>query len=195
MSTYSELLKDGFVERIVTGGSTDGHNAVYRVRLTGGIVGFIAGSTKTRIAAVCRMANEDGYEVVLVLNDSSNLLQRLWTLLLLVLTLLLWCPLPGYLVITRRLRAGADDLGGNEITAQRTATGAVSRASTTTTESTLKASPDKTSAEAPGASRAPIIRMENDGWRFTHAGVQHGPFESRVEASVAFEKAVKDSSG
>ena len=77
------------------------HNRVYRANLSGGIIGWLGASSKHALEQVCKDANVDGQEVVFVLTDTVNFLQYLVYTAILLLTLFLWCPVPGYLVVTR----------------------------------------------------------------------------------------------
>lgn len=76
-------------------------NTVYRVNLSGGLIGWLGTSPKRALSTCLREVNENGEELVFVLPDHLNLLQYLVYGLILLLTLLLWCPAPGYLVVTR----------------------------------------------------------------------------------------------
>jgi hypothetical protein len=81
------------------------HNMVHQVRLTGGLVGFFTGSSGAIacIAEAVAAANEGGYEVVQIIPDEFSLPRRLLSLLCALLTLLIWYPLQGYLLVLRRL--------------------------------------------------------------------------------------------
>lgn len=78
------------------------HNRIFRANMSGGLVGWLGGSSKRSLANTVAQANSDGYEVVFVVRDTMNVLQALLYMLILVVTLLIWCPAPGYLVIGRR---------------------------------------------------------------------------------------------
>ncbi len=76
-------------------------NNIHRVNLSGGIIGSLVTSPKRALTKCLSEASENGEELVFVLPDQLNLFQLLINLVILVLTLLLWCPALGYLVITR----------------------------------------------------------------------------------------------
>ena len=77
------------------------HNRVYRANLSGGIIGWLGTSSKRALQQVCRDANAEGQEVVFISMDTLNFLQYFIYTAILLLTLFLWCPAPGYLVVTR----------------------------------------------------------------------------------------------
>ena len=81
------------------------HNKVYQVRITGGFVGYFTGRSGAIacIAKAIDAANESNYEVVFILPDEFSLPRRLLSLLCAVLTLLIWYPLQGYVLVLRRL--------------------------------------------------------------------------------------------
>ena len=76
-------------------------NNIHRVNLSSGIIGMLVTSPKRALSQCLREASANGEELVFVLPDHQNVFQLLINLLILALTLLLWCPAPGYLVITR----------------------------------------------------------------------------------------------
>ena len=84
-------------------GADDAHNRLYRANMSGGILGWLGTSSKRSLGAAMFRANRDGFEVVLVVLDTTNLLRNLLYLIILCLTLFIWCPAPGYLVIARRM--------------------------------------------------------------------------------------------
>lgn len=88
-------------------GRTGTRNRVYRANLSGGIIGWLGVSAKRSLANAVFQANDEGFEVVFVVPDTTNVLKNLLYLAILLLTLFIWCPAPGYLVITRRI--GSDD--------------------------------------------------------------------------------------
>ncbi|MBI4569750.1 MAG: hypothetical protein HY719_15265 [Planctomycetes bacterium] len=75
-------------------------NSVYRAKLSGGIIGILGTSSKRTLEQVLATANQNGEEVVFVLPDTVNMLQNLLYLAILCVTLGLWCPAPGYLIVT-----------------------------------------------------------------------------------------------
>ena len=81
------------------------HNKVHQVRLTGGLVGLFTGRSGAIacIANAIDAANENDYEVVQIIPDEFSLPRRLLSLLCAVLTLLIWYPLQGYLLVLRRM--------------------------------------------------------------------------------------------
>lgn len=73
------------------------------VRLTGGILGALAGRPHVRLERQLQYEAEAGWEVTQVLPEAgSSGLLRLLYLLILVCTLLLWAPEPGYMVVMKR---------------------------------------------------------------------------------------------
>jgi hypothetical protein len=81
-------------------------NNIYRANLSGGIIGWLTTSSKRALESVCRTANSRGEEVVFVIQDTMNIFRWILYLLIFCITLSLWCPWPGYLVITRRISVG-----------------------------------------------------------------------------------------
>ncbi|MGH9420045.1 MAG: hypothetical protein ACRD3J_08735 [Thermoanaerobaculia bacterium] len=76
-------------------------NTIYRVNLSSGVIGLMGTSRKRALSACLSEVNQNGEELVFVLPDQTNIFQFLVHTLILVLTLFLWCPAPGYLLITR----------------------------------------------------------------------------------------------
>lgn len=79
------------------------YNRIYRANMSGGLIGWLRSSSNRSLTKILAQANEEGYGVVTIISDTTNLLRSLLSALILVVTLFLWCPAPGYLVITRRL--------------------------------------------------------------------------------------------
>ena len=84
-------------------GPISGHNQVYRANMTGGIVGWLGDSSRRALRYAFEEANRDGQEVVFVVPDTTNKLRTWLYLAILILTFGIWCPEPGYLVITQEL--------------------------------------------------------------------------------------------
>ncbi len=82
-------------------GREGSYNRIYRANLTGGIVGWLGVSAKRSLANAIAKANDDGFEVVFIVEDSNNLLKSILYFIILVLTLFIWCPAPGFLIIVR----------------------------------------------------------------------------------------------
>jgi hypothetical protein len=76
-------------------------NGIYRVNLSGGIIGWLMTSPKRALAKCFDEVGENQEEVVFVLGDQMNLVQTIVYTVVLLLTLLLWCPSPGYLVVSK----------------------------------------------------------------------------------------------
>ncbi len=76
-------------------------NGIHRVNLSGGIIGWLMTSPKRALAKCFKDISDQQEEVVFVLGDQINILQMLVYLVILGLTLFLWCPSPGYLVVSR----------------------------------------------------------------------------------------------
>lgn len=76
-------------------------NRVHRVSLQGGIIGSLVNSHKRALEQLLYQVNACGEEVCFVVPDQYGTGRMLLNLLILLLTLLLWCPAPGYLVITK----------------------------------------------------------------------------------------------
>jgi ketosteroid isomerase-like protein len=79
-------------------------NNVYRVNLSSGLVGQLITSPKRGLEQCISQASAQGEEVMFVLRDRMNVLQLLINLVILILTLFMWCPAPGYLIVTRPMR-------------------------------------------------------------------------------------------
>jgi hypothetical protein len=76
-------------------------NAVHRVDLHGGIIGLVTGGARKRLQTGIAMANQNGEELVFVIPDVWSTAHNLFATIILFFTLLLWCPAPGYLIVTR----------------------------------------------------------------------------------------------
>lgn len=76
-------------------------NNIHRVNLTGGLIGLLFSTPKRALGRCLQKVSADNEEVVFVLPDNRNLFQLIIEFVPLVLTLGVWCPAPGYLVITR----------------------------------------------------------------------------------------------
>lgn len=87
-------------------GPVSHHNRIYRANMTGGILGWLGDSGRRALRYAAKEANNAGYEIVVVVPDTTNILQRLLYTAILLLTLFLWCPEPGYLVVCKRLADG-----------------------------------------------------------------------------------------
>ena len=81
-----------------------GFNTVHRVNLSGGIIGLLATSSLRAIREVATTANSKGEQIDIIHPDGSNVLQNLLYLAILICTLGLWCPQPGYLIVTSPIR-------------------------------------------------------------------------------------------
>jgi len=78
-------------------------NKVLHVRLSGGFVGLIATNPRFALEKAIREANDEGWHVVQVIDDTTgNLLVWLVRLLVLLVTLLIWTPANGYFVVVER---------------------------------------------------------------------------------------------
>ena len=77
------------------------YNKVYRVTLSGGLIGLLGSSSKRALQMRLEEINAKGEEVAILKDDTTNLLQMILYLIILICTLLLWCPAPGYLIISR----------------------------------------------------------------------------------------------
>ena len=77
-------------------------NQVHAVTIHGGLVGLFLGGAQRRIQGACQLYAQSGEEIVFVLPDQWSAGMHFLSSIILLLTLLLWCPQPGYLVITRR---------------------------------------------------------------------------------------------
>ena len=76
-------------------------NRVENVRLVGGIVGLFMPAHKT-LEAVLDRCNEDGWVVRTVLRAKEDYLVALVGIIILFLTLFIYTPLPGYIVILEK---------------------------------------------------------------------------------------------
>ncbi len=75
-------------------------NTVFRVKLSGGIIGALAANPKGKLQKKIIEMNEDGYRVGQVLpDDTGNILVLLLRLILLILTIGLWTIANGYYII------------------------------------------------------------------------------------------------
>lgn len=83
-------------------GPVSSHNRIYRANLTGGFSGWLGDSSRRALRHAVQEANGQGYEVVVVVPDTINLLQRILYSAILLVTLFIWCPEPGYLVVCKR---------------------------------------------------------------------------------------------
>lgn len=71
---------------------------VVNVNFFGGIMSLI-NSPRKRLEKVIKEHNEQGYRVVFILPGRFNIVFLLLSMLVLVATLFIWQPLPGYMVI------------------------------------------------------------------------------------------------
>lgn len=79
-------------------------NKVVRISFSGGLIGFVFGSTRGKVQSVVQEHNADGWNVAEILPDNPNLAIWIVRLLLLILTLGLWTLANGYLIIFERPR-------------------------------------------------------------------------------------------
>ena len=84
-------------------GSAQYVNQIYRANLSGGLAGLFT-SSKNSLGDAIHRANGNDQEVVCVIPDTVNLMTTILYSVILVVTLLIWCPAPGYLVVTRTKR-------------------------------------------------------------------------------------------
>ena len=71
---------------------------VVNVNFFGGIMSLI-NSPRKRLENVIKEHNEQGYRVAFILPGRFNIVFMLLSLIVLVVTLFIWQPLPGYMVI------------------------------------------------------------------------------------------------
>jgi hypothetical protein len=80
-------------------------NSVVRVTLTGGLLGLLFNDPATALDQKLNEVNRSGWCVVQVIPDRPpNLLVSLFRTIIFFLTLGLWCPATGYLIILQSRR-------------------------------------------------------------------------------------------
>ncbi len=76
------------------------YNHVERITITGGLIGLIGGSPRGTLQKSIERANEKGWHVRQVMPDQHvNLVQIVLRLIILILTLLLYTPGQGFLIV------------------------------------------------------------------------------------------------
>jgi hypothetical protein len=73
-------------------------NKIVNVEFFGGIMGLF-NSPRKRLEKVVKAHNEEGFKVRQVITGNPNLLFLLFSIVILILTLFIYQPLPGYMVI------------------------------------------------------------------------------------------------
>lgn len=76
------------------------HNQVHRVKMSGGLLGLFQDPQKKLQQDLTAM-NNGGQELVTILGDEWSAGQQVVSVIILFLTLCIWCPAPGYMVITK----------------------------------------------------------------------------------------------
>ncbi len=75
---------------------------VVNVNFFGGIMSLI-NSPRKKLEKVIKEHNEQGYRVVFILPGRFNIVFVLLSMIILAITLLIWQPLPGYMVIFEKM--------------------------------------------------------------------------------------------
>ena len=76
-------------------------NRIYRVKLTGGIIGALTSDPKKKLDIKVAEINNENFKVVQIIPDATpNLLIIFGRIILLVITLLFYTKSTGYLIIT-----------------------------------------------------------------------------------------------
>lgn len=78
-------------------------NQVHRVKMTGGLIGLFQDPQK-KLQQDLSALNNGGHELVAIQGDEWSAAQQLVAFFCLAITLGIWCPAPGYMVITRPVR-------------------------------------------------------------------------------------------
>lgn len=88
--------------------ASDTINMVIRVTLWGGIIGLVAGNAHLKLRKAIRHHNQQGWQVVQVLEDpSGNIFVLVVRMLLLVLTIFLFTTNNGFMVVFERASSDA----------------------------------------------------------------------------------------
>lgn len=112
-SSYDEILRMSEYERDEQDGQSSSSQdlpvpgaprraLVYHVPQRGGLSGLLSRGQRRALDDTLARIHASGLDVIQVLPERIDPCRSLLCLLLLVLTLCIWCPAPGYLVIARR---------------------------------------------------------------------------------------------